>query len=125
MRSFSPGAVVVVNVSPKDDLKVDQKQMPSPWKILLNRILPFKKSVSVPSIFKILIRATVISSIQRLEAVESDADLYLTPPIEHYGLLEFESIDEIADVGYQYAKGKIKELLNNEKFRNFISDKIG
>ena len=42
--------------------------------------------------------------------MKKDADVCLRPPIDAYGVLQFESLDEIADVGYRYTKAQLEEL---------------
>ena len=37
------------------------------------------------------------------------ADYYLRPPLSQFKINDYAKIDEIADVGYRYAKEQIKE----------------
>ncbi|MEO8157902.1 MAG: hypothetical protein ABI648_08910, partial [Betaproteobacteria bacterium] len=66
--------------------------------------------IDMPHIVDVLIRTTDVSSSQKTREVKKNADVCLRPPIDDYGVLQFEALDEIADVGYRYAKGKIEEL---------------
>ena len=54
------------------------------------------------------------SSSQKTRDVKKNADLCLRPPIDGYGVLEFELLDEIADVGYRYTKKTLDELRAQE-----------
>jgi predicted acylesterase/phospholipase RssA len=36
------------------------------------------------------------------------ADLYFTPPVGHYGLLEMDRIDELIGAGYRYGKRQLR-----------------
>ena len=78
-------------------------EFPSPWAVLWNRILPFRNRVDAPNIAAVLMRATEVGSQQKTDEVKRDADLCLRPPIDEFGVLEFESIDRIVEVGYRYA----------------------
>ena len=109
MLSFSAGPVIVASVSPEKDLSVKGKDMPSPWKILAGKILPHKESIDVPSILDILARSTVVGSVYNTNKVKMDVDVYLQPPIDKFGLLEFNSLNKIVEVGYQYTKEKIEK----------------
>ena len=39
------------------------------------------------------------------------ADLYLKPPVDDFGTLDFKKYDEIFDIGYKYALPKIEEYV--------------
>jgi NTE family protein/lysophospholipid hydrolase len=112
MRKKDAGIVIVVDVNPQQDLKVNYDVIPSPWKVLLNKLLPSKKAanVPVPDIATVLMRTTIINSIHNADTVILNSDLYLQPPIEQFGLLEFKSFERIAEAGYSYAKEKLKSF---------------
>ena len=102
MRQRCGGAMLAVDVSPEEDVSVGLEGFPSPWRILLNRVLPLQKKLAVPSIADILMRTLMLGSASRTYQVRRDADLYLRPPIDRFGMLEFHSMKEIAAVGFQY-----------------------
>jgi NTE family protein/lysophospholipid hydrolase len=110
MRKRSCRRVLVVDVGSEHEFTFGLSEIPSPWKFLRSRILPFGKPVEVPHIAQVLIRTTDVSSSQKTKEVKRDADVYLRPPIDGYGVLEFESLEEIAEVGYRYAKEKLAHL---------------
>ncbi|HRQ88179.1 MAG TPA: patatin-like phospholipase family protein [Bacteroidia bacterium] len=109
MRSLSGGPIIVVDVSPSQDLRARCEQVPTPWQILRNRFLS-RPSPGMPGIVDILMRATTLTSVRVAGDVRRDADLYLHPPIEGYGMLEFDAIDRIVADGYGYAMRRIEEL---------------
>ncbi len=41
-------------------------------------------------------------------------DLYLEPPVNVFGLLAFEKINSLVDIGYNYAVGEIKTWQNTD-----------
>ena len=49
---------------------------------------------------------TDVPAARRRATSKENADVCLRPPIDAYGVLQFESLDEIAEVGYRYAKGE-------------------
>jgi predicted acylesterase/phospholipase RssA/CRP-like cAMP-binding protein len=111
MRGFCPGTVIMVDVAPQRGAHVQKslRDFPSPWKILGRRLNPFQKSLEVPNILQILGRTTMLGSIHQLNLVRGQADYYLRVPVEQYGMLDFEAIDEIVEAGYRYAVEEIQQ----------------
>jgi len=118
MKNLYGGVVIVVNVNPKEDLAFDGsfEQLPSPWEIIWSRINPYKKRIHVPTILNVMMRSSMLSSIHQTNTAATDADYYLEPPVGKYGVLELTAIDEIVEVGYQYAKEKIGEWKKQKAF---------
>jgi len=108
MRQFC-NTVIVVDVAGDMDLTVNYDNLPSPWKVLQHRILPFKQNIKIPSIFDILTASMLLSSLQKWKIVKEDADLYLRPPVGQFGLLEAKAYKELVTIGYEYAKEEIKK----------------
>jgi NTE family protein/lysophospholipid hydrolase len=113
MRRLGAGTVIAVDVNAKNDLLVDDSctPIPSPWKILWSRINPFAKRLNVPSILSILARTSLLGSLLKLNEVMRDVDLYLNPPVSHFGILDNDALEEIAETGYRYAKERVAEWL--------------
>ena len=109
MRRLCGGLVIAVDVSAQKDFTISVKKFPSPWKVLWSRILPFKERVNVPTILDVLTRSAMLGSLQKTEEASKDANLYLRPPVDRFGLLQLSALDEIAKVGYQYARKRIRD----------------
>jgi predicted acylesterase/phospholipase RssA len=110
MRERACRTLIVVDVGSEHEFTFNLPEFPSPWQFLRSRILPFAARIEVPHIVDVLIRTTDVSSSQKARDVKRNADICLRPPIEAYGVLQFESLDEIAEVGYRYAKSKMEDL---------------
>jgi predicted acylesterase/phospholipase RssA len=82
---------------------------------LWNRVLPFRSQLEVPNIAAVLMRTTEVGSKQKADEARRDADLWLRPPINQFGMLEFESIDKIVEAGYRYTLQKLEELKSSEE----------
>lgn len=108
-RRFFKGTVIAVDVTDARSLSTTLTGFPSPWQILWGRMIPFKNRVYSPNIFDIIYRSAVVGSRHKTEKAKQDADLYLRLPLEQFKFLDFESFDEIIDIGYQYANVKIRE----------------
>jgi hypothetical protein len=57
----------------------------------------------------ILYRTTTVGGIRFLEAAKSEADYYLDPPVQDFGVFDWRSIDRIIDIGYRYALRKLED----------------
>ena len=101
MRDRFGGTVIAVNVSPKEERQFAMTAFPSPWAAAL-RFLG-AAPVDAPTILDIMTRAVTLTSARRARFVEREADVYIAPPIDAFGMLEFERIDEIVEVGYRHA----------------------
>ncbi|PTU20360.1 hypothetical protein P175DRAFT_0502499 [Aspergillus ochraceoroseus IBT 24754] len=82
------------------------------WAVI-NRWNPFSSCPNPPTLSEIQARLAYVSSIDNLErAKNTPGCLYLRPPIDRYGTLEFSKFDEIYQVGYAYGKEYLEKLKN-------------
>jgi predicted acylesterase/phospholipase RssA len=82
----------------------------SGWKVLTQRCNPFKKeTTNVPTLTDTLIQASLTKSAESIRRTKRSADFYIQFPVQQYGLLAFNQIADIAEVGYVCAKAKIEE----------------
>ncbi|MCP4130949.1 MAG: cyclic nucleotide-binding domain-containing protein [bacterium] len=109
MRDFCPGLLAALDVSIDDNFVYKEKSLPSPWRVLLSRLVPFMKKIEVPTIADVLTRSISISSISKIRMVKNDADIYFNPPVEHFNHLNPSYAEEIAEAGYLYAREKALE----------------
>jgi hypothetical protein len=62
-----------------------------------------------PSLAEVTLRAAMLASIQRENAVSRDADFLFQPPVEPFGLMEFTALDRIEGLSRDYALARIDE----------------
>ena len=88
-----------------EELTVSGSALPDGVALLKQKLLPFADDgiESPPGIFEVILRSSMISSSNQTQRNRSVADVYLNPPVENFGLLEFKSFDEIVEAGYDYA----------------------
>lgn len=96
------GPVIAVDVGVEEEVGIGAGGFPSPWTMFWSRVLPFRTKIAVPGMLDILMRTTELSSANRTAEVKRSVDLYLRPPIDGFGMLDFEKMAEIVDVGYRY-----------------------
>ena len=105
------GEITAGDVVPPVDLDVHAPSLDSPsgWRIALNRINPFIKSIEIPGIVAILQRAGQLANLHnRRQRIDEDiADLYLRPPVEQFKILDFSAVDETVKIGYSYGVTEI------------------
>jgi NTE family protein/lysophospholipid hydrolase len=84
------------------------------WKSIGDRLNPFTESKPAPHILYVLQRTAMVNSSQNAQnALSSNqADLLLTPPLEEFGLLDWNAHAELYEAGYRYAA----EALSHWKF---------
>ncbi len=112
MRQLGGGWVIAVDVSPERDLEVRGGRLPPPWKVLLGWFLPFLKPPHHPNIFDLMMRTTLLGSIQKTETVKKSVDLYIQPPLSRFRMNQFKALEQIAEAGYDHASPALKEWLN-------------
>ncbi len=108
MRTFCR-RVIVSDVGEGQTVDVDFETFPSPWQMLWQRLSPFHEEVRAPQIMSLLMRTATLSSLGRTVHARAEADLYLHPPVEAFGLLHMDRLDEIAEMGYRYAREVLQE----------------
>ncbi|MSQ58234.1 MAG: cyclic nucleotide-binding domain-containing protein [Betaproteobacteria bacterium] len=116
MRKRACQTVMVIDVGSERGFSFGVAEFPSPWKLLWSYFLPFVKKVDVPNIAALLLRTTEVSSNQKAVEVKRDADVCLRPPIDKFGILDFESIDQIVDTGYRYTMERLESMKDDPRF---------
>ena len=111
MRQLGGGWVIAVDVSPERDLEVRTDRRPPPWKVILGWFLPFARSPEHPNIVDLLMRTTLLGSIQKTETVKQTVDLYIQPPTKRFRMNQFKALEEIAEAGYRHAAESVKAWL--------------
>jgi len=96
--------IIVSDVTQGHAAEVDFEVLPSPWRLLWRRLSPFHKGDPVPSMMSILTRTTVLGSIARNNLAGDTADLYLRIPVEEFGMLQMDRIEEIVAAGYEHSR---------------------
>ncbi|MCC6605188.1 MAG: cyclic nucleotide-binding domain-containing protein [Anaerolineae bacterium] len=100
--------VIAVDVGGKKEEKVTTPfgYSMSGWKALWQRINPWGQPPDTPTISDIILRAITIPNVQSAFSSREMTDMYLTPPVEGYGLLDYSKIDDLVEVGYRYVQEK-------------------
>ncbi len=110
MRDQCHGSVVAVNVSPPVDLiaNCEDKDNLSFWEFMRRKWFGKKDGGSIPNMLEILMRTAFLSSIHHRETMARYADLLVHPPMAGVGLLDWDKIDDLVEVGYQETRARLQ-----------------
>ena len=113
------GKLISVSVSPEEDMVANFDRFPHQASHLLKKLLfkTKKSDLDVPNIGDILMRSIMVSSAAKSLEVEKISDIFLNPKVDNVGMLEFESIDESVEIGYNYTMKKLEKIDLNKLYK--------
>ena len=106
MKSLGADVIFAIDVGSLDDNlpQAFGDSLSGAW-ALLNRWNPFSGYPNPPTLSEIQARLAYVSSVDALERAKTTPGcLYMRPPIDPYGTLDFGKFEEIYKVGYDYGK---------------------
>jgi predicted acylesterase/phospholipase RssA len=115
MRKKPVGPIIAVDVSSRRTYTVDYSELPSPWAVVRDRLLPGKNKYHVPGVISVLMKSAEIGTASKIREQARDADLLLRPPVHKFGLTDIDSFDEIVEAGYSDAKVQLARWLSQEE----------
>lgn len=126
MREINPfGVVIAVDVSPPvgPKAKSDYGTELSGWHLLIQRLLPWLKAPSVPSLGSTIMQAMVAgSALKRQQIIEQNqADLYLNIHVKGVGMLQFEAQSKATKIGYEASFDRLKAHFKSSDKKSEIS----
>ncbi|TVY35393.1 Lysophospholipase, partial [Lachnellula occidentalis] len=111
MKSLGADVIFAVDVgSLDDDTPQTFGDSLSGFWAFANRWNPFSSYPNPPTLAEIQARLAYVSSVDALErAKNTPGCLYMRPPVDNYGTLDFGKFDEIYQVGYKYGQEFLAE----------------
>lgn len=112
MKSLGADVIFAIDVGAMDD---DTPQgygdtLSGLW-AFVNRWNPFSSVPNPPTLAEIQARLAYVSSVDALERAKTmPGCIYMRPPIDDYGTLDFGKFDEICRMGYHYGKEFLQRL---------------
>lgn len=98
------GRVIGVDLNARHLRKLDNDEVPGTWALLLDRLRPRgRRRWRLPTLANYLINVTILYSMSRQRASRALTDLYLNPPLERVGMLQWNRFDDIVRQGYEHA----------------------
>jgi len=111
MQHKPVGRIVAVDISSNKQHEVKYDSVPSAWAVLRGRYLPFTRRHRVPGLSTIMLKATELGTLQRVQEQGKQADLLLNPPVRQFGMTEVKSFDHIVQAGYEHGMVEISKWL--------------
>ena len=105
-RKLGCGTVIAAEVSVEEDAQFCCERIPRVGELLRDRLLRRRK-IRFPSLMEVALRASMLHSASGERLALDDADLALRPPIDGFGLMNFDALDPLVEVGYQYAREEV------------------
>lgn len=106
-RESGCGAVLASRVSvPQDQEFLFDQSIPTLGQVLRHKAT--RRSIRYPDIMSVLLRSSMIAAVGRENLESQHADLLFVPPVEQYGLMEFQALARIVDAGYTYASAQLE-----------------
>ncbi|MFT5172191.1 MAG: putative acylesterase/phospholipase RssA/CRP-like cAMP-binding protein [Gammaproteobacteria bacterium] len=112
MQAMGANVIIGSDVSPQEDLTAAYpgKKLPSGWRILWHRLLPFRAPLRAPSIGEIVMRLVTLNDTKTREDARQRCDLLVKPQLESFGMLQFDAIDEMVEQGHTDMQREIDAL---------------
>lgn len=112
MKSLGADVIFAVDVgSLDDDTPQTFGDSLSGFWAFANRWNPFSSFPNPPTLAEIQARLAYVSSVDALERAKTTPGcLYMRPPIDAYGTLDFGKFDEIYQVGYKYGQEYLADM---------------
>lgn len=111
MQERLDGRIVAVDLEPAVDLRYEDAFDPtlSGWRVLGSKLNPFRAAPRVPNLVQIVLRAKQVGGdhAQRGVLSQHDVDLYIRPPIESFGALNFKAGRGLVDAAYRFTADQL------------------
>ncbi len=102
------GTVIAVDVNVHENLGVgNEVDRLSPWSIWRQWWQSGSRSQPVPTLMRVLSRATHIGGLAQRQRAIALSDHYLEPPVSEFSMMAYRKAKQIADLGYAYAAEQI------------------
>jgi lysophospholipid hydrolase len=115
------GIVITVDVDSRENMSPGFSEFPSSRRIIMSRILPWKKAIPTPTVAEIMMATIMTGCRKHADSVKADADLSLEPPVKGIGILDFKNLERTAQAGYEYAMARLDALPADSPLRKFFS----
>ena len=98
------GRVIGVDLSFRKPRRIEHEEMPGTWALLRDRLRPrARRRYRLPSLAAYLMNVTILYSMSRQRQGRRLTDVYMNPPLDRVGMLQWNRIDQIIEQGYAHA----------------------
>jgi NTE family protein len=104
------GRVIGVDLSARKPRRIEFDEVPGPLALLRDRLRPrTKRRFRLPTLAAYLLNITILYSQSRERAAQRMTDVYIKPPLERVGLMQWDRMDSIVQQGYEHAKAVLAQ----------------
>ncbi|MFL5384695.1 MAG: cyclic nucleotide-binding domain-containing protein [Longimicrobiaceae bacterium] len=111
-RRLGCGTVIAAEVSVEEDAQFCCDRIPRVGELLRDRLFRRRK-IRFPSLMEVALRASLLHSASREREALDSADFTLRPPIDGFGLMDFDALEPLVDVGYTYARAEVAKWMES------------
>ena len=98
------GTVIGVDLNTRKPRQIDGDEIPGSWALLRDRLRPYaRRRHRFPSLVAYLMNVQILYSASRQSQARKLTDVYLNPPLERVGLMQWDKFEEIVQQGYAHA----------------------
>jgi len=84
--------------------RIAHTEMPGTWALLRDRLRPrAQRRYRLPSLAAYLMNVTVLYSVSRQRQSRKLTDVYMNPPLDRVGMLQWNRFEQIVQQGYAHA----------------------
>lgn len=112
MRERMRGPIIAVDLTIDALPETSLAAIPSTLDYLKSRLLPGRETVEAPTLSRVIMQVTTMASRKETQRARKLADLYLNPPLGRFDFLDWDSMAEIVEAGYQHALPRVKAWLS-------------
>jgi len=112
------GNVIGVNLSTEEIHEVNVEELPSTMKRWWDKMTRANKYENLPSMMETISKSTFAMSDNQSRDHFDKIDLFFSPPVTQYGLMEWKSFHKISKIGYHYAKKLMDQEEDLDRFRD-------
>lgn len=116
------GLVIGADLSFRKPRRIEFDEVPGPWTLLRDRLRPRKaRRYKLPSLGAYLLNVTILYSQSRQAQARKGCDVYLNPPMDRVGLLQWDRFESITQQGYDHGR----EVLAGEAVQQRLRQVLG
>ena len=103
VREMGCGELIASRVSVEEDQALLYDRIPTVGEVMRRYLTMWRPRLRYPSLMEVAMRAAMLASIHRENAMADDADFLFQPPVDGFGMMEFTALDRIEALSYRYA----------------------
>jgi NTE family protein len=100
MSDMGAARIIGINLLRDRGFKYEIEDVPGPMALLFDKLRGRRNKL--PSLPSLLMNSSMIYSFARQKYSQDFVDLYFSPSVHHFGMLDWSAFDRIVEAGYRY-----------------------